>query len=78
MLQKISVNDLVNDKFILIKLHWSLTNQYMMMYELHYGYIENKYGNNSIFTDTDSLMYESKNENVYNDFSKNEKNIWFQ
>ena len=78
MLQKISVNDLVNDKFILIKLHWSLTNQYMMMYELHYGYIENKYGNNSIFTDTDSLMYESKNENVYDDFSKNEKNIWFQ
>ena len=47
----------------------------MMIYELHYGYIENKYGNNSIFTDTDSLMYESKNENVYNDFSKNEKNI---
>ena len=30
------------------------------MYEFHYDYVENKYGNNSrlLFTDTDSLMYE--------------------
>ena len=32
----------------------------VLMYKFHYNYIENKYGNNSrlTFTDTDSLMYE--------------------
>ena len=32
----------------------------VIMYEFHYDYIENKYGNNSrlFFLDTDSLMYE--------------------
>ena len=32
------------------------------MYELHYDYVKNKYGNNSrlLFTDTDSLIYELK------------------
>ena len=32
----------------------------VIMYEFHYDYIENKYGNNSrlLFLDTDSLMYE--------------------
>ena len=36
------------------------------MYESHYDYIKNKYGNNSrlLFTDTDSLMYEIKTEDV--------------
>ena len=30
----------------------------VLMYEFHYDYIKNKYGNNSrlLFTDTDSLM----------------------
>ena len=34
-----------------------------------------KYGNNSklLFTDTDSLMYEIKTEDVYEDFSRNKK-----
>ena len=34
------------------------------MYEFHYDYIKNKYGNNSrlLFTDSDSLMYEIKTE----------------
>ena len=47
------------------------------MYEFHYDYIKNKYGNNSrlLFTDTDSLMYESKTEDVYKDFSNN-KNMF--
>ena len=34
----------------------------VLMYELHYDYIKNKYGNNSrlLFTNTDSLMHEVK------------------
>ena len=34
----------------------------VLMYEFHYDYIKNKYGNNSrlLFTDTDILMYEIK------------------
>ena len=42
----------------------------VMIYEFHYDYIENKYDNNSriLFTDTDSLMYEIKTEDVYEDF----------
>ena len=34
-----------------------------------------KYGNNSklLFTDTNSLMYEIKTEDVYEDFSRNKK-----
>ena len=42
------------------------------MYEFHYDYITNQYGNNSrlLFTHTDSLMYEIKTEDVYEDFSK--------
>ena len=39
----------------------------ILMYEFHYDYIKNKYGNNSrlLFTDTDNLMYENKTEDVY-------------
>ena len=47
------------------------------MYKFHYDYIKNKYGNNSrlLFTDTDSLLYEIKTEDVYEDFS-NDKEIF--
>ena len=38
----------------------------VLMYEFHYGYIKNKYDTKSklLFTDTDSLMYEIKTEDV--------------
>ena len=41
----------------------------VFMYEFHYDYIKNKCGNKSrlLFTDIDSLMYESKTEGVYED-----------
>ena len=47
----------------------------VLMYEFHYDYIKNKYGNNSrlLFTDTDSLVYEIKTEDVYKDFSSNKE-----
>ena len=47
----------------------------VLMCEFHYDYIENKYDNKSklLFTDTDSLMYEIKTEDVYEDFSSNKK-----
>ena len=49
----------------------------VLMYEFHYNYIKNKYGNSSrlLFTDTGSLMYEIKTENFYEDFS-NDKEIF--
>ena len=39
----------------------------VLMYEFHYDYIKNKYGNNSklLFTNTDSLMSEIQTEDVY-------------
>ena len=42
----------------------------VLTYEFHYDYIKNKYGNNSrlLFKDTDSLMYEIKTKDVYEDF----------
>ena len=39
----------------------------VLMYRFHYYYIKNKYRNNSRakFTETNSLMYEIKTEDVY-------------
>ena len=47
----------------------------VLIYEFHYDYIKNKYGDNStlLFTDTDSLMYEIKTEDIYQDFSNNKE-----
>ena len=49
------------------------------MYEFHYDYIKNKYDNKSklLFTDTDSLMYEIKTEDVYEDFSSDKETFDF-
>ena len=49
------------------------------MYEFHYDYIKNKYGNNStlLFADTDILMYHIKTEDVYEDFSNDKEMLDF-
>ena len=41
----------------------------------HYDYIRNEYDNNSrlFFTDTDSLIYEIKTKDVYENFSKDKE-----
>ena len=46
-----------------------------MIYSFYYDYIKNNYGNKSrlSFTDTDSLKYEIKTKDVYEDFSKNKE-----
>ena len=51
----------------------------VLMYELHYDYIKNKYGNNSrlLFTDTDGLMYEIKTDDVYENFSNDKEMLDF-
>ena len=45
------------------------------MYKFHYDYIEYKYCNSSrlLFTDTDSLIFEIKTKDVYEDFSKDKE-----
>ena len=42
----------------------------VLMYEFYYDYIKNKYGN-----DTNSLMYEIKTEDVYEDFKTIKKYV---
>ena len=41
-----------------------------LMYDFHYNYIKKKYGKNAklLFTDTDSVTYNIKTEDVYKDF----------
>ena len=45
------------------------------MYEFHYKYIKRKYNAHLLFTDTDSLIYEIKTEDVHEDFYK-DKNLF--
>ena len=40
----------------------------LLMYEFHYKYIKSKFDAKLLFTDTDSLVYEIKTENFYEDF----------
>ena len=46
-----------------------------LMYDFHYNYIIQKYGNKAklLFTDTDSLMYEIQTEDFYKDISADVK-----
>ena len=45
------------------------------MYEFQYDYTKNKFCNESrlLFKDTDSLMYEIKTEDIYEDFSNDKE-----
>ena len=36
----------------------------LLMYEFHYKYIKSKFNANLLFTDTDSLVYEIKTEDI--------------
>ena len=47
----------------------------VLIYEFHYDYIKNKYGNKLrlLFTDTDSLMYEIKTHDIYKDFGNDKE-----
>ena len=47
----------------------------LFMYEFHYKYIKNKFDAKLLFTDTDSLVYEIKTEDVYEDFYQ-DKNLF--
>jgi hypothetical protein len=51
-----------------------------LMYDFHYNTVKKEYGDNAklLFTDTDSLMYEIKTEDVYKDFKRigEKKDCW--
>ena len=47
----------------------------LLMYEFRYIYIESKFDAKLLFTDTDSLVYEIKTEDIYEDFYE-EKNLF--
>jgi hypothetical protein len=44
----------------------------LLMFNFHYGYIKEKYGNNAqlCFTDTDSLLYDIKCDDLYKDMAE--------
>ena len=46
-----------------------------LIYNFHYNYIKQKYGDKAklLFTDTDSFMYEIQTEDFYKDISKDVK-----
>ena len=47
----------------------------VLMYEFHYKYIKSKFDAKLLLTDTDSLVYEIKTEDVYEDFYQ-DKNLF--
>ena len=46
-----------------------------LIYEFNYNYIKSKYSHNSrlLFTDIDNLSYETKTENIYEDFANDKE-----
>ena len=52
----------------------------LLLHKFHYDYIKNKYEVNSklLFTDTDSLIYEMKTKDVFEDISKYEEMFDFR
>ena len=56
---------------------WELSK--VLMYKFHYDYIKNKYESKSklLFTAIDSLIYETKTEDVYQDFSSDKEMLDF-
>ena len=82
--QKIFDNDLVAIRKIKVRLTLNKPTyagiciydlSKVLMCEFHYDYIKNIHGNKSrlLFTDTDSLMYEIKTEDVFEDFRKDKE-----
>ena len=47
----------------------------LLMLGFHYKYVKNKFNAKLLFTDTDSLVYEIKTEDVYEDFYQ-DKNLY--
>ena len=47
----------------------------LLICEFHYDYFQNKYANKSrlLFTDTESLSFQIKTEDVYEDFNKDKE-----
>ena len=54
---------------------WLLELSEVLMYKFHFDYIKNKYGNSwrLLFIDTNSLIYEIKTEDIYEDFSNDKE-----
>ena len=52
----------------------------VLMYEFHYDFVKNKYGNNSrlLFIGTGSVMYKIKTENIYEDIIKYKEMLDFR
>ena len=47
----------------------------LLMYKFHYEYVKNKFYAKLLFTDTNSLVYEIKTKDVYED-SYQDKNVF--
>ena len=82
MSQKIFDNDLVSVRKIDEPVYVGMCIvdlSKVLIYKFHYDYIKNKHGNNSglLFTDIDSLMYEIKAKDVYEDFSQDKEMFGF-
>src|SRR5882757_6329598 len=67
--EKILLNQPIYVGFAILELSKEL------MYDFHYSFIKNQYGSNAqlLFTDTDSLCYEIKTEDFYQDMYNNKK-----